>query len=201
MRRRSGWGAPPNGHLGIGTVFPRSCVFIPGQHWPNESPERGLSVSAYHVGAGLPACSMWWSFGSWCRSLVVISSSSLGWTEVSSWGRQRKYCHHCSVMFRVRCEHCQGNRLPDAHPGSRYIARPTGSATPTSSSSMTMLLHLAWVSVVFSGPSLGPKHTQILKPPIRVSCWGHCHIRPSPEQWVFMDGGPCFWKAPWGRML
>lgn len=102
MRKRSGWGAPPNGHLGIGTVFPRSCVFHPGQHWPNESPERGLSVSAYHVGAGLPACSMWWSFGSWCHSLVVISSSSLGWTEVSSRGRQRKYCHHCSVMFRVR---------------------------------------------------------------------------------------------------
>lgn len=56
-------------------------------------------------------------FGSWCRSLVVISSRSLGWTEVSSGGSKRK-CHHCSVVFRVPCECCQGDLLPGCPPRS-----------------------------------------------------------------------------------
>lgn len=85
--------------------------------WTNESPERGLSVSATKSGQDFQNVPRGDHFGSWCRSLVVISSRSLGWTEVSSGGSKRK-CHHCSVVFRVRCERCQGDLLPGCPPRS-----------------------------------------------------------------------------------
>lgn len=125
-------------------------------------------------------------FGSWCRSLVVISSRSLGWTEVLSRGRKRK-CHHCSVVFRVRCD-----LLPERPPRSplyRTTSRQCyarrflqhGYVTASRLSESYVLWTFTW-----------PKAHSNPKAPNQGLLPRSLPFQAVSRQWVFMDGGPHF---------